>query len=67
MDKAKDYYTKAGNIYKINKEWEKAANAFLKATECEKDFLDISNYVEAANCMKRVNLSGNSNQKVLLL
>ena len=51
-------YQKAGNIYKLTKEWKEAANAFIKAAElfilADETYLAIDNYISSSNCLKKV-------------
>jgi len=54
-------FTKAGNAFKITKEWQKAGNAFIRAAECyaqTESPNDVCNsYVEAGNSFKNVRMS----------
>ena len=50
-------FTKAGNSFKMSKQWTEAAEAFIKCAECQK-FLDsdgdvTNSYVEAGSCYKK--------------
>eukprot|EP00830_Metopus_es_P014712 TRINITY_DN400_c1_g1_i2.p2 TRINITY_DN400_c1_g1~~TRINITY_DN400_c1_g1_i2.p2 ORF type:complete len:139 (+),score=45.37 TRINITY_DN400_c1_g1_i2:66-482(+) len=57
-DSAKDSYQKAANCFKLAKQFDKAAQAYMKTVDCESDeALSANLYVEAAGCMKKVNTS----------
>ena len=57
-DKAKDLYQRAGNCFKLSKDFDKAASAYKKCADTEDDVPVASGiYVEAAMCMKKVNTS----------
>ena len=55
-DDAKVLFEKAGNLYKMSKDFRKAATAFINACECNKQMLCIDeairNYTDAFNCYK---------------
>jgi len=52
-------YTKAGNAYKMSKQWSEAGAAFMKCAECQlglESNTDICNsYVEAGSCFAKSN------------
>jgi len=63
---AKELYERAANCFKLGKNCKDninilvalASEAYLKVAECEVDEgVAASSYVEAANCIKRVNIS----------
>jgi len=58
---ASEFYTKAANLYKMAKKWDKAGSAFVKAAECSVKIPSkheaASNYINAANCYKNTNVA----------
>eukprot|EP00249_Psilotum_nudum_P014635 c24930_g1_i1 orf=534-1400(+) len=56
---AAELYEKAGNCYKLAKEWDKAGDVYLKLANChlklESKHETASAYVDAANCYKKTN------------
>ena len=52
-------YQRAGNLYKIAKDWKKAGIAFIKASDCYKHLkynFDVANsLIEAAKCYEKFN------------
>jgi alpha-soluble NSF attachment protein len=50
-------FTKAGNAFKMSKQWTEAGEAFIKCAECQKNLdsdSDVCNsYVEAGSCFKK--------------
>lgn len=61
IDDAVELYTKAGNAFKMAKNWNAAGDAFCKAaaleTKCKSNHNAASQYVEAANCYRKTNPS----------
>ncbi|KAJ3423991.1 alpha-soluble nsf attachment protein [Anaeramoeba flamelloides] len=57
-EEAFDLYKRAGNLYKIDKKWSKASEAFLKCSECLKTLnntLEVASYIcESARCLKKI-------------
>eukprot|EP00826_Nyctotherus_ovalis_P026316 TRINITY_DN2057_c0_g1_i14.p1 TRINITY_DN2057_c0_g1~~TRINITY_DN2057_c0_g1_i14.p1 ORF type:complete len:220 (+),score=64.90 TRINITY_DN2057_c0_g1_i14:78-737(+) len=57
-ENAKGMYEKAANHFKLAKNFALASEACLKVADCESDEgVAASHYVEAANCMKKINTS----------
>ncbi|KAL1514194.1 hypothetical protein ABEB36_003488 [Hypothenemus hampei] len=60
-EEAIEYYTRAGNLFKMTKNWLQAGEAFADAADlnCKReDFLEAAiNYYEAANCFKKCNVT----------
>lgn len=58
-DDAIDCYERAGNLFKMNKNWDSAADAYLHAAKLEKrvgrDHDAVLNKITAANCFKKTN------------
>ena len=60
FEDAADAFTKAGNAFKISKEWQKAGEAFIRAsvsyskTDSPNDA--VNSFVEAGNCFKNVTI-----------
>jgi len=61
FEDAADLYTKGANQFKVQKKWDLAGAAFVKAAECNLKLQSkheaASNYVNAANCYKKNNVS----------
>jgi len=58
FEEAAELYTKAGNLYKMDKRWERAAESFLEAAECyarSSDFTfdTVQQYSNAIGCIKK--------------
>lgn len=59
-EEAAELFEKAGNLYKINKEWDNAAKSFKKAADCynkAKSFEMTRCLISAAMCFKKVDLN----------
>jgi len=58
---AAELYTKAANLFKMEKKWDNAASAYSKASEChiklQSKYEAASSYVQAAGCHKKSNSS----------
>lgn len=61
VDDAVELYAKAGNAFKMAKNWKAAGDAFCKAAaleiKCKSNHQAASQYVEAANCYRKTNTS----------
>lgn len=57
IDESIEYYSRAGNLFKMAKNWSQAGNAFADAAELSiknRNQIDAAiNYIEAANCFKK--------------
>lgn len=57
MDAAAECYTKAGNLFKMDKLWLKAGQAFYEAAKLQTERHDVAIcYTDAANCFKKCNV-----------
>ena len=57
MDEAKELFAQAANCYKLSKNWESAADAYLRCIDdsADSDSDQAGYYLEAAHCIKNVN------------
>lgn len=57
IDESIEYYSRAGNLFKMAKNWAQAGSAFADAAELSlknKNQVEAAlNYIEAANCFKK--------------
>lgn len=57
IDESIEYYSRAGNLFKMAKNWLQAGNAFVDAADLSlrnKNQVEAAmNYIEAANCYKK--------------
>jgi len=61
-EEAAELFTKAGNTFKISKQWDKAGDAFVRAAECYLKLKDVNyeaaqNYINAVLCYKKTNVT----------
>lgn len=61
FEDAVELYTRAGNAYKISKNWDKAGGAFTKAAEChlklQSNHEAAQSYISASLCYKKTNIT----------
>jgi len=61
FEDAAESFTKAGNAFKISKQWQEAGSAYLRAAECQLQTESPSDacnsYVEAGNSYKNINFT----------